>query len=174
MFNFIKKIFESAKIDAPNSTGESQAVQNSPSSNAIADLSAEEITMEMGKIMLNSAEQSALEELGDINNWDYAGAVFQEGGGPSFIYKDGVLYNYSFGDYRREMSNLWRQFRDVTQVEGDKPWIKCKAVMSQDGKFKMLFEFDDENKWQIGPSNIDDMYEIMLGDIFPEALNIER
>ncbi|UXN06283.1 hypothetical protein [Bartonella sp. HY761] len=139
----------------------------------MTEMTSEQTVIEIGKILFRCAGEYASEELGNFNNWDYAGAIFEEGGGAAFLYKNRVLYSYGFRDYQLEISNLWRQFRALTQVEGDKPWLKCKAVIRNDGSLQMLFEFDDEDKWSIGPRNIDQMYEIMLGDIFPEALEIQ-
>jgi len=124
--------------------------------------------IKIGKLMLRNARLRAEEQLGDPNKWDYAGYVFQEGGGDIFLFHEKEQYSYSFGDMRMEIWDLFVILRDLTRVEGDKPWIKCKAVIRSDGELKMLFEFDDEDKWNITPRNLDRKYDILIGDIFPD------
>ena len=56
------------------------------------------------------------------------------------------------------------------QLEGDDYWIKCLAVLRSDGDLKMLFEFENWDRWKISPANIERTYEILIGDAYPEAV----
>ncbi|UXM95244.1 hypothetical protein N5853_00885 [Bartonella sp. HY329] len=133
-----------------------------------------DIVNDIGAIMFRSAKQSAFRMSGNEDEWDYGVYVFTEGSGDIALYFKKKYISYSFGDELLDILNLFENFRDITRVDGDKPWLKCKAaIRKSDRQLKMLFEFDDLKKWSIGPNNLDKQYEILLGDIFPEALEIQ-
>ena len=129
----------------------------------------EDITIQIGQILLRSAKASA-------ERWDYAGYMFEtrdgtSSGGTKFVYngRERLPLELERTD-RRALTDAFKRFREVTRVEGDDYWLKCLAVLRRDGDLKMLFEFDDWSRWSITPANVDRAYEILVGEIYPEAL----
>lgn len=128
--------------------------------NAVRD----EITIEIGNIIGRSANRSA-------DAWDYAGYAFvaKDMGGTPFLYRDGELLDLETGPERRALRENFLRLREITRVEGDDYWIRCLAVVrNEDKKFRMLFEFNDNSRWEITPANVHDSYRILVGDAFPE------
>ncbi len=131
----------------------------------------EDLIIEIGKVIMRAAKNTS-------DNWEYAGYVFAAKNGSV------EMVDFLFGPDRKRMfleDREWfkplrenfKRFREVTRVEGDDYWIKCKAVLRRDGDFKMLFEFDDWSRWSITPGNVGRAYEILIGDIYPEALEAD-
>lgn len=126
----------------------------------------DELTLNIGNLIGQAANFSA-------EKWDYAGFMFEaeDQGGSSYLFKDGTRLSlnddYVFGELRQNFLRL----REVTRVDGDDYWIKCLAVVENESKqLRMLFEFNDQNRWKITPVNARDAYSIIIGDIFPEAI----
>ena len=127
-----------------------------------------EIISEIGNIIMRSANASA-------EQWDYAGYSFEtrdglNSDGEIFMFHKRTRISLKLGREIKTIVTNFKRFREITRVDGDDYWIKCKAVLRRDGDFKMLFEFDDWSRWSITPANVDQAYEILVGDIFPEAL----
>ena len=70
----------------------------------------------------------------------------------------------------KSITTAFKRLREITCVDGDDYWIKVLFVLRSDGEMKFLFEFDDWNRWKITPSNVDHAYEILVGEVFPEAI----
>ncbi len=55
------------------------------------------------------------------------------------------------------------------EYKGDDYWDRClAAIRYEDREFRMLFEFEDKTRWEITPTNAQDAYKLVFGDIFPE------
>ncbi|MBO6767354.1 MAG: hypothetical protein JJ901_03495 [Erythrobacter sp.] len=128
----------------------------------------EQIIVEIGQILMRSANRSN-------PDWDYCGYMFESrdgvsSGGTKFVYANRVRFPLELGRERRQITDAFKSFREVTRVEGDNHWIKCLAVLRKDGDFKMLFEFKDWKRWTISPANVERAYEILVGEIYPDAI----
>lgn len=128
----------------------------------------EDIIVEIGQILMRNAQKGGAE-------WDYCGYMFetQDGassGGEMFMFHNGNRLPFRLGRDMKDITTAFKRFREVTRVEGDDYWLKCLAVLRRDGDFKMLFEFDDWSRWSITPANVDQAYAMLVGEIYPEAL----
>lgn len=126
----------------------------------------DEITINIGNLIGQAANNSS-------SDWDYAGFMFDAAskGGEPFLYSNGRRLSLEIRTVRKELRINFLRLREITRVDGDDYWIRCLAVVKNDGKqFKMLFEFDDKSRWEITPTNARDSYRILVGEIFPEAL----
>lgn len=129
----------------------------------------DEITINIGNLIGQAANAST-------DTWDYVAYVFSyEGngliGGQPILYRDQNQIKLQTRPIRKELRTNFLRLREITRVDGDDYWIRCLAVVKNDGKkFKMLFEFDDPNRWEITPANARDAYKIVIGDAFPEVL----
>lgn len=128
----------------------------------------EELTSAIKQALMRNAKTSSPE-------WDYAGYMFEtkdgvSSGGTKFIFHNGARLPLDLERTdRRLVTDSFKKLREETPVDGDKYWIKCIAVLRSDGDMKMLFEFDDWKRWKIGPSNAEHAYEILVGEVFPDA-----
>ncbi|RYG93333.1 hypothetical protein EU803_04335 [Loktanella sp. IMCC34160] len=124
----------------------------------------DEIVFQIGNLIGQAANAS-------VEHWDYAGFMFDTAskGGSSYLYTDGIRGSLETGNIRRELRQSFLRLRDLTQIAGDDPWIRCLAMIRfEDRALRMLFEFDDKSRWEIGPTNARDAYRIIVGDAFPE------
>lgn len=129
----------------------------------------EDLIVEIGQLLMRSAKGSAPE-------WDYAGWMFEtrdgrSSSGEDFLYRgpERLDFKVNFDD-QDKILEAFKRLREVTRVDGDAYWIKCLAVLRRDGDMRLLFEFDDWSRWSITPANVDRSYEILVGEIYPEAL----
>lgn len=123
----------------------------------------------IGRLLMKSGRGSA-------ESWDYAGYMFETADGLS---SSGEIFLYA-GRKRLEMAldfddqdsiiENFKRLREVTHVEGDAYWIKCNLILRSDGDLRMLFEFDDKARWKITPANVDRAFDILVGEVYPEAL----
>lgn len=90
--------------------------------------------------------------------------------GEIYLYHNRILLDLDLGEDARPLRETFKHFREITRVEGDNYWIKCLAVLRHDGELKMLFEFEDWSRWSISPANVERSFEILVGEVFPEAL----
>ena len=125
----------------------------------------EEIIVAVGQLLMRNAKASS-------PAWDYAGYMFEtkdgiSSGGEDFLFHNGRRID--FDDQDAIIENL-KRLREITRVDGDDYWIKVIFVLRSDGDMKFLFEFEDWNRWKITPANVDRAYEILVGDVFPEAI----
>ncbi|RJE86543.1 hypothetical protein [Paracoccus onubensis] len=131
----------------------------------------EKLIIKIGKLLMKSARVSA-------TSWDYAGYMFEtkdsvSSGGEIFLYagRDRLVFDLDFDD-QDEIIESFKRLREVTHVDGDAYWIKCLVAVRSDGDLKMLFEFDDWSRWKISPTNVDRAYEILVGEIYPDAAGL--
>lgn len=129
----------------------------------------EELIIRVGQLLMKSARESS-------EAWDYAGYMFEtkdgaSSGGEDFLFSGSnrLIFDLSFDD-QDEIIECFKRLREVTRVDGDDYWIKCLAVLRSDGDMKLLFEFDDWSRWKITPANVDRALEILVGDVYPEAV----
>ncbi len=128
----------------------------------------ERIVVEIGQILMRHAKQSGAD-------WDYCGYMFETRDGVNctgqvFMFSEKELQEFNLSQDRKPMMEAFKRFREVTRVEGADYWIKCLAVLRSDGDLKMLFEFENWDRWKISPANIERTYEILIGDAYPEAV----
>lgn len=127
----------------------------------------DEITINIGNLIGQAANASA-------ESWDYVAYVFsyEEGGvigGQSSLYKDEVQMKLHTRAVRKELRANFLRLREITRVDGDEYWSRClAAIRNRDKNFKMLFEFDDPNRWKITPENAREAFQVIIGDIFSE------
>lgn len=127
----------------------------------------DEITINIGNLIGQAANRSS-------SDWDYAGFMFDAAskGGEPFLYSNGRRLSLEVRAVRKELRTNFLRLREITRVDGDDYWIRCLAVVKNDGKqLKMLFEFEDGFRWEITPANAHDSFKILVGEIFPESLN---
>jgi hypothetical protein len=129
----------------------------------------EELIVTLGQILLRNADRT-------VPGWEYAGWMFEtrdgdSSSGTNFAYAGRRQLNIEFDfDDEDALLEAFKRLREVTRVEGDAYWIKCLAVLRSDGDMRLLFEFDDWSRWSITPANVDRAYDILVGEIYPEAL----
>lgn len=128
----------------------------------------EELIIEIGQILKRAAVSQA-------EAWDYAGYMFETKDGNSssgemFLFHSGNRLPFRLGRDMKAITTSFKRLREVTRVDGDDYWIKCLAVLRSDGDMKLLFEFDDWSRWKITPANVDRAFEILVGDVYPEAV----
>ncbi len=128
----------------------------------------EDLIIEIGRTLKRAAQEQDGE-------WDYAGYMFEtkdgvSSGGEMFCFRAGVRVPYRLGRDMKTITTAFKRLREVTRVDGDDYWIKVLFVLRADGEMKFLFEFDDWDRWKITPANVDRAYEILVGDVFPDAL----
>jgi len=128
----------------------------------------EDIIIEIGKAIMGAAKNTS-------DSWEYAGYVFSAKSGSvemvDFLFAPDKKRDFlEDREWFKHLRESFKRFREITRVDGDDYWIKCKAVLRRDGDFKMLFEFDDWSRWSITPANVDRAYEILIGDVYPESL----
>lgn len=110
------------------------------------------------------------------SEWDYAGYMFEtkdgvSSGGTKFLFHNGNRLALDLvREDRRILADSFKQLREMMQVAGDDHWIKCLVVLRSDGDMKMLFEFEDWKHWKIGPTNVNEAYAILVGELYPDAL----
>ncbi|RYG93337.1 hypothetical protein EU803_04360 [Loktanella sp. IMCC34160] len=124
----------------------------------------DEVVHKIGNMIGQAANASA-------EHWDYAGYMFvaaQRGGSP-YLFANGEYGSLNTRLFRRDLRENFLRLRDLTQIEGDDPWIRCLAMIRfEDRALRILFEFEDTTRWAIGPTNVHDAYRIIVGDAFPE------
>ncbi len=129
----------------------------------------DEITINIGNLIGKGANLGKLK-------WDYAGYIYINSGDNSpesefFVFKDGNRIDLDDDEIWDEAMTNFSRLREIIRVDGDDYWIRCLAVVKNEGKkFKILFEFDDASRWEITPANARDAYKIVIGDVFPEVL----
>lgn len=132
----------------------------------------EDLIAAIGQALMRNANASP-------SDWDYAGYMFEtkdgvSSGGTKFIFHNGQRLPLDLERTDRStITDSFKRLREVTRVDGDDYWIKCIAVLRADGDMKMLFEFDDWKRWKISPANVDRAYEMLVGEVFPDALSLQ-
>lgn len=131
------------------------------------------LIIQIGKMLMKSARGSA-------ESWNYAGYMFEtadglSSGGEVFLYADRKRLEMDLDfDDQDIIIESFKRLREVTHVDGDAYWIKCNVVLRSDGDLRMLFEFDDKARWKITPANVDRAFDILVGEVYPEALGANR
>lgn len=126
----------------------------------------DEITINIGNLIGQAANQSAA-------SWDYAAFMFnaKKKGGSSYLFSEQNRLSLDTANIRKDLRLNFLRLREITRVDGDNYWIKCLvSVRNRDRQLKVLFEFDDASRWDITPENVHDTFQIIISDIFPEAL----
>jgi hypothetical protein len=129
----------------------------------------EDLVHEIGTLLYRAARASGAE-------WDYAGRMFEtrdgvSSSGTTFQFHGRTLLDFDMPrDDRLRLTDAFKQLREATRVDGDNYWIKCLVVVRNDGDMRMLFEFRDGKRWSIGPANVDRAFDVLVGEIYPEAL----
>jgi hypothetical protein len=129
----------------------------------------EDLIIAIGQALMRTARATG-------EPWDYAGWMFETRDGRSssgtvfqFSGRRQLTLEFSFDDQDLILDSFMA-LREATHVPGDAHWIKCLAVLRADGEMKLLFEFNDWSRWSITPANVDRSLEILVGDVFPDAL----
>ncbi|MBO6767353.1 MAG: hypothetical protein JJ901_03490 [Erythrobacter sp.] len=130
--------------------------------------SAQDLAIRIGQILMRNAQATS-------QDWDYCGYMFETADGVSstgeiFMFSQGKRLPFRLGRDMKEITNAFKDLRQATLVPGDDPWIKCLAVLRNDGDFQTKFEFDDIKRWSIVPDNVERAYEILVSDVYPEIL----
>lgn len=128
----------------------------------------EDLIIEIGRTLKKAAQTQE-------GDWDYAGYMFEtkdgvSSGGEMFRFHTGKRIPFRLGRDMKTITTAFKQLREITRVDGDDYWIKVLFVLRSDGEMKFLFEFDDWDRWKITPANVDQAYQILVGDVFPGAL----
>ncbi|BDG72858.1 hypothetical protein [Roseomonas fluvialis] len=129
----------------------------------------EDLIIAIGEALMRAARATG-------EPWDYAGWMFETRDGRSssgtdfqFAGRRQLSLEFAFDDMDVILDSFMA-LREATHVPGDAHWIKCLAVLRHDGEMKLLFEFKDWSRWSITPANVDRALEILVGEVFPEAI----
>lgn len=85
------------------------------------------------------------------DDWEKIVAVFKiqpgtVGGWVKYSIGDGPLKNTWLED--DETDTIVERLHALTQVEGKRPWVACRATIERDEmKLNIQFEYDDEKRW---------------------------
>ena len=122
--------------------------------------------------MVIIAKENALRATGDENNWDYGVFIYSSTdvcSGYLFFQKRHIGYDFGFD--LAAFFEILKEFKQADYAQTRKRWVKCKiAIANQGKKIEMRFEYEDKDKWKITPGNQHKRYEIILEDIYPEAI----
>lgn len=129
----------------------------------------EDLIIAIGQALMRAARATG-------ERWDYAGWMFETRDGRSssgtdfqFSGRRQLPLEFSFDDQDLILDSFMA-LREATHVPGDAHWIKCLAVLREAGELRLLFEFKDWSRWSITPANVDRALEILVGEVFREAL----
>lgn len=129
----------------------------------------QDLIIQIGQVLMRSAKSTTV-------NWDYAGYMFETSDGLSssgeiFLYRRRTRLDFDLDfDDQDKIIESFKRLREVTRVDGDEYWIKCNVVLRSDGDLRMLFEFDNKARWTVTPANVDRAFDILVGEIYPEAV----
>ncbi|HBQ15616.1 MAG TPA: hypothetical protein DEF51_32330 [Myxococcales bacterium] len=129
-----------------------------------------ELIHKIGGILLRNAEA-------EPQPWDYVGWVF--------ALEDGVNYadlrykflgklqkGFEFAIDKDEAVAAMMELRDLSKGDDGVPWLEAMiAIRNSDNALRILFEFEDPERWSIGPGMLSRRFEILVGEAFPEALD---
>jgi hypothetical protein len=130
----------------------------------------EDLIITIGQILMRGAKDS-------VPDFDYAGWMFEtrdgrSSGGTNFAFagREQLDIDFEYPD-QKAILEAFKRLREVTRVEGDAYWIKCIAVLRRDGDMRLLFEFNDWSRWSITPANYERAFEILVGEVYPDAIS---
>lgn len=130
----------------------------------------DEIVLEIGQLIMRAANNTHAD-------WAYAGYVYSTADGRNssrldFLFRPDMKRDFLedrpfVKDIRTQFSRLWQ----VATDDDENHFVACKAIVrAADRDFKILFEFDNINRWAVGPSNVAEAPRLFLADVYPEAL----
>lgn len=129
----------------------------------------DEIVLEIGQLVLRAANETS-------TDWAYAGYVYKSSDGKNSSRQDFCFEPSLERDFledeavnktvRQLFPRLWQV---VTDNDENHPVAIKVGVRAADRDLKVLFEFDDGNRWAVGPGNVAQVTQIYLGDLFPDA-----
>lgn len=129
----------------------------------------DEIVLEIGQLVLRAANETSAD-------WAYAGYVYQTADGKNssrqnFLFEAGLERRFlNDKSIKRDIRTIFpRLWQVVTDNDENHPVAIKVGVRAADRDLKVLFEFDDGNRWAVGPGNVAQVTQIYLGDLFPDA-----
>ncbi|MCF6446177.1 hypothetical protein [Nereida sp. MMG025] len=130
----------------------------------------DEIVLQIGQLILRVANETS-------SDWSYAGYVYRSTDG-----RNASRQNFLFGPnlgrdfledraFKTEVRTIFpRLWQVATDDDENNPVAIKVGVRAVDRELKVLFEFENPDRWAVGPGNVTEATQIYLGDLFPEAL----
>lgn len=122
---------------------------------------------ELGELILRC------KDVEETENWDGLAFVFDVGDGhmanSGFIYvgDEGIPASARIKDDRRALNNKIRDFREAIRQACGHDFVQLLIQMTSSGKIHIDFEFNDRERWNMGPAN----YRAMRENLRPSLDN---